>query len=205
MEPEWLKLARTLQAVAQNGLEYAEGEYDKERYQDVRNVALRMLELGSDTKIERISGLFSEQAGYATPKVDVRAVVVRDGEVLLVREKTDRRWAMPGGWCDVNLSAKQNAEKETLEEASMVVRAERLLAVHDRSLHHHPPFPFHVYKFFIQCAIVSGEPAPGSETLAAEFFKPDDLPPLSTGRVTEAQVHRMLDIHDHREWPTEFD
>jgi len=205
MEPEWLKLARSLQAIAQNGLEYSDGVYDKERYKDVRNIALRMMELGSDTRIECIQNLFAKQTGYATPKVDVRAVILREEQVLLVQEKTDQRWALPGGWADVNLSAGQNAEKETEEEAALEVRAERLLAVYDRSQHHHPPFPFHVYKFFIHCVVVSGEPSPGLETMGAEFFSLSSLPPLSTGRVNEMQVHRMVEILQHPDWPTEFD
>ena len=205
MEPEWLKLARSLQAIAQNGLEYSDGVYDKERYIDVQNIALRMMELGSDTKIERIEELFQKQTGYATPKVDVRAVIMRDEQVLLVQEKTDQCWALPGGWADVNLSAGNNAAKETQEEAGLSVRAERLLAVYDRSQHHHPPFPFHVYKFFIHCVIVSGEPTVGLETMDVGFFPLSKLPPLSTGRVNETQIHRMAEILRHPEWPTEFD
>ena len=206
MEPEWLKLARSLQAVAQNGLDLSKGVYDRERYLDVQRIAARMLELGSDTAIEPILDLISQQTGYTTPKVDVRAVVVRAERILLVREKSDQRWALPGGWCEVNHSPARNAEKETREEAGLSVRATRLLAVYDRSCHDHPPYPFHVYKLFIHCVLDNdSEPAPGLETMDAGFFAETELPPLSSGRVNQTQIHRMFEMLRHPERPAEFD
>jgi ADP-ribose pyrophosphatase YjhB (NUDIX family) len=153
----------------------------------------------------RSLGLFAGESGYPTPKVDVRGVVFRDDRLLLVREREDGLWTLPGGWADVGESPREAVEKEIREETGYHTRAVKLLAVWDRDRHGAPPLPWYVYKLAIRCELIGGMAADSIETEAAEFFAEDQIPPLSRGRVTPAQIARIFEHHRHPEWPTEFD
>ena len=205
-EPEWLVLTRNLQAIAQNGLTFSVGVFDRVRYEELRVIASRLMAIGSQGDIEPIINLFSNDVGYTTPKVDVRGVVLRGEEILLVEERSDARWSLPGGWADPGLTPSACIEKEIHEEARLTAKAVRLLAVYDRGSHDHPPNPFSVYKLFFHCEVgPTAEPAPGLETAAAAFFPVGDLPDLSTGRVTRAQIEHMVDAIHHPQRPVAFD
>ena len=204
-EPQWLALTRNLQAIAQNGLAFAEDPYDRERYRELRVIASRLMAIGASEEVEPIIELFSRDTGYTTPKVDVRGVVLRDERVLLVEERSDGHWALPGGWADPGLTPSACIEKEIREEAGLAAKVLRLLAVHDRGSHEHPPGPFSVYKLFFHCGTNTAEPTPGLETTAARFFALDKLPALSTGRVTKTQIEKMVAAARHPEWPAAFD
>jgi ADP-ribose pyrophosphatase YjhB (NUDIX family) len=204
---EWLRWVRRLQTIAQNGLAYAESPYDTERYGQVRRVAAEMAASGPRGSVEGVEGLFSGESGYATPKLDVRALV-RDegGSVLLVREKEDGLWTLPGGWIDVGESPGEAAEREVEEESGYRVRAVSILALWDRDRHPHPPLPFHVYKLFFLCELRGGEPASSStETDGVGFFPVDALPNLSLGRVTPAQISRLVELASEGRGPADFD
>lgn len=206
MEPQWLDWAKRLQAIAQNGLTYATDPFDQERYEGIRRIAAEMMANGSDAGIGEILGLFSDQQGYATPKVDVRGVVFQDDKILLVHERRDGGWTLPGGWADVSESPRECVEKEVREEAGYTIRATKLLAVYDRSKHpHEPPFAFHIYKLFFLCEITGGAPKESVETSGIGFFDEGSLPPLSLSRVLPRQIERMFDHARHPEWPTDFD
>ena len=205
MSPKWLDWASGLQAIAQNGLLYAQNHFDIERYQAIRQVAAEMVAAGSAAEIERITELFSGEEGYATPKVDVRGVLFRDGKVLLVQEWSDGGWTLPGGWADIGASPSENVVREIREETGFEARAVKLLAVYDRNKHPHTPFVHHVYKMFFLCEIVGGQAATSAETLAVGFFGPDEIPPLSVQRVTAGQIERFFEHVRHPEWPTDFD
>ena len=204
-EPRWLALTRNLQAIAQNGLTFSEGEFDRERYDELRTIASQLMALAADADVEPIINLFSQDSGYTTPKVDVRAIVLRDDRVLLVEERSDGCWSLPGGWADPGLTPSACIEKEICEEAGLTAKALRLLAVYDRACHDHPPYPFYVYKLFFHCEAEAGEPTPGLETAATGYFSLDDLPPLSTGRVTKTQIERMVEMVHQPSLPTAFD
>jgi ADP-ribose pyrophosphatase YjhB (NUDIX family) len=205
-QPRWLEWGRELQAIAQNGLLFSTNVYDRERYEAIRKVATEVMACGSDETIEVISGLFSGQSGYATPKVDVRGVVFRDEEILLVREAQDGLWTLPGGWADPNESASEAVRREIYEEAGFVTRGSKLLAVFDRAKHGHTPtYAFHIYKLFVRCEIESGEARPSMETLEVAFFPEDRIPELSVARVTVGQIARCFQHLRHPEWPTDFD
>jgi ADP-ribose pyrophosphatase YjhB (NUDIX family) len=209
VEPRQLEWARRIQAIAQAGLEYADNDFDRQRYGSLRALAVEMaadlVEPDGEASRLRVEELFASGSGYPTPKVDVRALVRRDGRLLLVRERADGRWSLPGGWADVGWSLTENVVREVAEEAGCTVRARRLLAVFDRSRHDHPPSPNHVHKLCVACDLVAGRPRPGPETLAAGWFAPDDLPPLSTGRILAAQVHLLVELDDHPERPPHVD
>jgi ADP-ribose pyrophosphatase YjhB (NUDIX family) len=188
-EPKWVVWARELQAIAQTGLHFSESEYDRERYRRILAISIEILANYSGESPALIRKLFENQTGYATPKVDVRGVVFRDDKLLLVQERSDGLWTLPGGWADVNDSPSEAAEREIVEESGFRAKAERMLAIFDRARHdHEPPFPFHVYKLFILCRLEGGEATTSMETTGVEFFGEDEIPPLSTSRVTRKQI-----------------
>lgn len=205
MEPKWLSWAKEIQATAQSGLAYVKDVYDKERYERLRELSVEILAHYTEDSADKIRLAFASDSGYCTPKVDIRGVVFQDGKVLLVREKIDGKWALPGGWADIGLSPKEVAVKEIREESGFEVEAERLLAVLDKKFHQHPPEPYHVYKMFILCRITGGQALEGLETSAVEFFAEDELPELSEERNTEAQIRMMFDYLRNPQTETRVD
>jgi ADP-ribose pyrophosphatase YjhB (NUDIX family) len=177
---ERVRWARALQAIAQSGLTYTENEFDRARFEAVREVAAEIAaSLTGEEQLELLAR-FAQETGYATPKVDVRGVVVEDGRVLLVREIGETSWTLPGGWADVGETPSKAVEKEVREEAGVEVRAARVLGVYDRDFRGRPQWPAHVYKLYVLCERVAGAPAgDGVETEEASFFAESELPPLS--------------------------
>lgn len=204
--PQWLQWARRIQAISQTGLTYAQDPFDRERYEELRRIAAGIVAQYSTMPESAAQACFGEQSGYATPKIDIRAAVFRDGRILLVRERSDGRWSLPGGWADAGISPAECAAKEVLEESGYRVRAKRLLALLDRDRHGHPPLLFAVYKLFLECELLAAAPlAVNAETDAVGFFAEDELPPLSLTRVQPHQVARLFELHRHPEWPADFD
>lgn len=208
MEPTKLLMhAQRLQALAQTGIEYAANGYDLERFQEIREISVKLLQELTDEPYEKIVRVFASENGYQTPKVDVRSVVFRNrNQILMVREKLDgNKWTLPGGWADIGYTPFEVAVKETEEEAGLLVRAVRLLALWDKRMHSHPPQPWYVYKAFILCEEQGGvllqETA---ETGGAAWFREDELPlnDLSIDRVTESQLATMFQFAHNPELPT---
>lgn len=192
-----LTYAQRLQALAQAGIAYVTTPYDLERYEEIRLISARLLQELTDEPFDKIVRVFASETGYATPKVDVRAVVFRGAEeVLLVQEKIDQgRWTLPGGWADVGYSPSEVAAKETQEETGLIVKPVRLLALFDKRKHSHPPQPWYVYKVLIQCEVVGGElTQQTTETAGAHWFRMEELPgiELSTDRVTLSQLESLF-------------
>jgi ADP-ribose pyrophosphatase YjhB (NUDIX family) len=205
-EPQWLLWARELQAIAQTGLTFSRDEYDLDRYRRLRAIAVEMLAVYSNVPIERVQGLFDQDVGYPTPKIDVRAAVFRDQRILLVREISDGCWTLPGGWADVNQSARECVEREVKEESGFEVRAVKLAAVYDyRRQGNRSPHPYSIYKMFFVCELTGGAAQPSLETSAVDFFARDALPELSLGRVNSRQIERMYAHRDNPGSMTEFD
>lgn len=205
-EPRQLAWARQLQALAQTGLTFTTDPYDIERYQSVRALALEMLAAVGDSETAILAGLFEKEVGYATPKVDVRGAVIREGRILLVREVTDGKWALPGGWADVNASPRENIEREIFEESGYQAKTTKLAAVYDRLKHpHEPAHPFHIYKLFFLCELTGGTARTSVETSDVGFFQENQLPELSRGRVLETQISRMFEHQRDPALPTDFD
>ncbi|MGD9591351.1 MAG: NUDIX hydrolase [Candidatus Berkiella sp.] len=193
------KWASQIQSIGQNGLTFAQSEYDKERYQQLVQIAADMMAAISHTPIEKIMNLFGEQTGYATPKIDVRGAIFKDDKVLMVKETTDQLWTLPGGWADRDLSPAYCVQKEIFEESGFEAKVIKLVALYDKWKHDHPRQWPHTYKCFFLCEIVGGEPRTSIETCAVEFFPVDKLPALSLPRVTASQIQRCYahfrDIH----------
>jgi len=203
--PSNLEVARRLLALAQVGLHFGTSEYDRERYRETAQLAAQLLANESNVSAEHLLSTWYVEDGYATPKVDVRGAVFRERQVLLVRETTDGRWTLPGGWADVNDTPSLAVEKEIEQESGFTAKVVKLAALHDRHRRNHPSYLFHVWKLFFICEITGGAARISHETDAVEFFDVDVLPELSTGRSTAAQIQRMYQHHLHRDWPTEFD
>jgi ADP-ribose pyrophosphatase YjhB (NUDIX family) len=201
-----LDWAQRLQAIAQTGLAYDDpSEYDRERYEQVRRIAAEML-AHPDGDAKAFERVFAAQAGHATPKLDCRGIVFRDAGILLVRERKDDLWTLPGGWVDVGESPSEAVTREVLEESGYRTRAVKLLALYDRSRHGHPVHLWHTWKVFFLCELIDDrQEALGAETTDARFFGRDKLPELSLSRVTPQYIERFFDHRDHPEWPADFD
>ena len=202
-QTEMLQLVKQVQALAEIGLHYSEDDYDLDRYQALEEIALRMLSLVTGLPDEAVRVAAPERNGYRTPKVDVRAVIFNErDEILMVKERIDSRWSLPGGWCDVGYTPTETAEKEAFEEAGIRVKVSRLLAVFDKRCHDHPEDLFYAYKIFLECEAEDHQITTGMETLDVGFFSQDMLPELSTPRNTAGQIHKMFDFHFNRiHWP----
>ncbi|NPV76053.1 MAG: NUDIX hydrolase [Anaerolineae bacterium] len=202
---QWLKWAQQLQALSQNGLAYCKNPFDIERFQAIRDIAAEITSSHSETDYATVKNLFDAEAGYATPKIDVRGVVFQDNKVLLVKEMIDGGWTFPGGWVDINESPSEAVEREVWEESGYEVRAVKLLGLYDRNKHGHPAYFFHVYKLFFLCDLIGGEGKTSLETGGAQFYSKENLPPLSTARTTQEEIFRFFEHLSHPEWPTDFD
>ena len=205
MEPAWLEWARRLNAVAQTGLTFAENPYDIERYTTIGTIAAQMIAQGSRSEIGQVLDLFASDAGYATPKVDVRGAVFQDGKILLVHERSDGMWTLPGGWADVGDSPADAVVREIREESGYKTRATKLLALLDRNRHDHPPHVNHIYKVFIRCEIIGGSPTTSHEIQGVGFFAEDQIPKLSLTRTVPAQITRMFEHYRQPDLPADFD
>lgn len=197
MSFKWLDIAKEIQSIAQAGLEYCTNQYDIDRYHQLRNLSIKILNEYSKEPMQKIHDLFASEKGYQTPKVDIRGVVFHEGKILMVREKIDGKWTLPGGWADVGYSPFEIAIKEVWEEAGIKVVPKRLLSVFDKTKHDHPPDAYHVYKLFILCKYTDGKLKPGTETSDVSWISRDQIPELSSPRITTEQILTMFDYYDN--------
>ena len=202
---KWIDWAQRLQSIAQNGLTYSDNPFEIERCHIIRKIAAEMLAENTSVAAKDFLDLFMDEAGYATPKLDIRGVVFEENKILLVRELSDGGWTLPGGWVDINESPSQAVEREVWEETGYEVHANKLLALYDRHKHGHPEYIFHLYKLYFRCEIIAGEPKDSHETEGAAFFAENEVPPLSIGRTTPEVLQRMFYHMRNADAPTEFD
>lgn len=203
--PDWLIWAREIQALSQTGHHFAENEYQRQRFQRLSEIAAEIISKHSDLEYDRLKDVFHAQIGYATPRVDVRGAVFRDGKLLLVRERADGGWTMPGGWADVGDVPSEAAEREVWEEAGFRVKARRIVGVYDAN-RVGPLEVFHAFKIVFLCEIITGEPRPSEETSEVAFFGSDEIPENLSGERTKARHIRdaFLALEDPH-LPTVFD
>jgi ADP-ribose pyrophosphatase YjhB (NUDIX family) len=206
VDPQWLTWVKRLQAIAQTGLHFTRDHYDRERYEALQGLAAEMMAAGSGMPdSQKLLELFRSERGYATPKVEVRGAIVRDNQILLVREREDGGWTIPGGWADVGESPRAMVIREVKEESGYDVVPRKLAAIFDRNKHPHTPEPTHAYKIFFLCDVLGGEARPSFETPEVGFFPRHQLPPLSAARITAYQIEQMFEHADHPDRPTTFD
>jgi ADP-ribose pyrophosphatase YjhB (NUDIX family) len=203
--PRWLEWAREIQALGQTGLTFSETQYDTQRYTRLMELAAEMVEANTGLPSEPAMESFRLQPGYATPKVDVRGAVVRDGKILLVQERRDGLWCMPGGWADVGETPSEMVEREVWEESGFEVVARKVVGVYDANRSGRPLAFFHAYKVVFLCDIQGGEARPSDETSAVDFFPFGHLPPLSNERTHERHLEDVLAHCRDPQRPAAFD
>ena len=202
--PPWLTWAREIFSLSQSGITYSQNPYDIERYKRLQEITAEIIASESEISKESVLDSFSMQTGYITPKIDVRGAVVRDGKILLIQERADGKWAMPGGWADLGNAPASVAEREVWEESGFQVKAEKVVAVIDANRIQPMEF-YHAYKIIFLCQLLDGEPRTSYETLAVDFFDPHDLPPLSSFRTNEAMLREVFAHIEDPHRPTAFD
>lgn len=189
--PQWLKWAREIQSLSQTGLAFAVTDYEKNRYTRLTELAAEITDSFTNLTSEKIAPVFMNQPGYATPKIDVRSAVIKEGEILLVQEKTDEHWAMPGGWADVGDFPASVAERETEEESGYLVEAKKVVGVFDANRSGRPMEFFHAFKIIFLCDLIGGEPKTSNETIDVGFFSFENLPPLSQNRTNDRYLNEI--------------
>ena len=207
MEQIWLTWAKQLQAIASTGVHFADDPYDRERYTEVAHIAQQMLSALGSVPIEKIEGLVTDFAkGYATPSIDVRGAVIQNDQILLVQEKADGLWSLPGGYADVGLSAAENVAKEISEEANIQVGVMSLYSVRHKAKHAYSEDARDFYKFFFLCEQTDeADPTPGLETGNVGFFTLNELPALSQGRVIPEDITAAFHASRQAAPPALFD
>ena len=172
MQPKWLEWAQQIQAVAQKGLIYSKNPYQVEDYKLLRNIAADIISTHSQIEQSEILDLLVKEIGYPTPKVGVAAAVFQDDKILLVKERSDGCWTLPGGFAEVGESPGEVAVRETFEESGYQTTPIKLFAVYDNNnnKHGHTPYPHGLYKLFFRCEIIGGSPTPSIETEDVDFF-----------------------------------
>jgi len=204
-ESQWLIWARELQALAQTGLTFAVGEYDLARYRRLMELAAEITAHSTGASVDALTEDFMQQPGYATPKVDVRGAVVRENSILLVQERADGRWCMPGGWADVGELPSVMVAREVLEESGLVVRPRKVVGVFDANRSGIPQAFYHAYKVVFLCDVLGGEIRGSDETLDARFFPFTSIPQLSSARTNERHLAEIQAHLADPARPTAFD
>jgi len=192
--PQWLAWAREIQALSQTGLAHATGHYDLQRYTRLLELAAEITVSHTSLSLPDLAENFRFQPGYATPKVDVRGAVIREGKILLVKEKADGCWCMPGGWADVGDLPSAMVVREVREESGFDVVPRKVIGVFDANRTGRPLEFFHAFKIVFLCGLLGGTATASDETTAVEFFSFEALPPLSTNRTNE---RHLAEIRHH--------
>jgi ADP-ribose pyrophosphatase YjhB (NUDIX family) len=203
--PRWLEWAREIQALAQTGLHYATDDYHRGRYRRLMEIAAEITAENTGQPRESIDRAFLAARGYATPKIDVRGAVFRWGKILLVRERVDGGWCMPGGWADVGEAPSAMVEREAWEESGLRVRAAQLVGVYDTNRENGPLEVLHAYKLVFLCQDLGGEPRSSNETSDAGFFDLTEIPSLSNARTSIRHLRDAFARRDDPHRPAVFD
>lgn len=201
---KWLQWAVELQSLAQAGIFYCKDDFDKERYERIREIAVEMISYQSDIPIGKVKDLFCNEIGYQTPKIDCRAAIFQNGKILLVQENNGT-WSLPGGWVDVNVSVKENVVKEVKEEAGLDVTADMVIAVQDREKHNLPVYAYKVCKIFVLCTVIGGKFEPNIETVSSSYFGMNELPVLAAEKNNAEQIKMCFEANRSENWKTFFD
>ena len=186
---------KRLKALADTGLIYSNEPYDLERYEQIKEISLQLMADVINEPLESALGFYKPQKDYPTPKVDVRCLVINQKEeILMVKEKIDGKWTIPGGWADIGYTASEVAVKEVKEETGLEIEVDRLLAIYDKKCHPHPPQPHYVYKIVFLGVIINGNLSKPHDILEVGFFPIDQLPELSEDRILESQIKELVEL-----------
>ncbi len=188
---KWLEIAREIQQLAQTGSAFAVTDYEKNRYKRLTEITAEIIEHHTDLEKESVQKILMEHPGYATPKIDVRAAVIKEGKILLVQETTDNCWAMPGGWADVGDVPSEVATRECKEESGYDVKPIKVIGVFDANRVGGRLEFFHAFKLIFLCELIGGEATPSDETIDVQFFDFNNLPALSLNRTNEKHLNEI--------------
>lgn len=202
---KWLTIAREIQQLAQTGAAFAVTDYEKNRYKRLTEITAEIIEHHTTLEKESLQKVLMEHPGYATPKIDVRAAVIKDGKILLVQESTDNCWAMPGGWADVGDIPSDVAIRETKEESGFDVKPIKVVGVYDANRIGGKLEFFHAFKIIFLCELIGGEAKTSDETLDVKFFTFDELPLLSLNRTNKQHIDEIKKHLTDENRPAYFD
>jgi ADP-ribose pyrophosphatase YjhB (NUDIX family) len=202
---KWLGWAREIQQLSQTGLAFAITDYEKQRYLRLTEIVAEILDHHTLLEKEAAHKILMEQPGYATPKVDIWAAVIKEGKILLVHERSDNKWSMPGGWADVGDVPSEVAIRETKEESGYDVKPVKVIGVFDANRSGRQLEFFHAFKIVFLCELLGGEAATSDETQDVGFFNFDDLPPLSPNRTNENHITQIIAHLKNSATPVYFD
>jgi ADP-ribose pyrophosphatase YjhB (NUDIX family) len=197
-----------LKALVNTSLYYNKDVYDRERLEEMKEILLEISQKLTSYSKDELEAFFNEDLGYVTPKVDVRAVVFEDNRLLLVKEKAEGQWSLPGGWADVGYSPAEIAQKEVREESGLEVIPLQLFKLVDKAKHPYPKSLNYVYKFFFYCEPKTFELHPGLETSEARFFSREEvenLQNISVDRNTREDLLGAFEYHNHPTAGAKFD
>ena len=203
--PQWLLWAREIQSISLTGLSYSKDTFDSLRYRRLMEIAADITHRHTGVSQDSLIENFLAQPGYATPKTGVRGAVIRDRKILLVQDRDDNRWCMPGGWADVGEAPSQAVAREVQEESGFAVSPVKLIGIYDSNRVRTPLSFYHAYKIVFLCEITGGVAATSIETCAVDFFGIDSLPPLSEERTNERHIAEAFAHIDDNNRPAEFD
>lgn len=202
---KWLKWAIEIQSLAQAGLAYTSNVYDIERYERLREISAEIIEEKSNIGLDKVKGLFCNETGYQTPKIDTRAVIFKDNKILLTHENNGT-WSLPGGWCDVLESVKSNTIKEVKEETGLDVETIKIISIQDRNKHNKPVYAYGVCKVFVLCKVIGGKFVENIETTEIKYFSLDDIPSnLAEEKTNKEQIKMCFNAYKDKNWQTQFD
>lgn len=201
----WIEIAKRINSIAQTGLTFTKDKFDKERYSELLELSITIMNNITEIGTKKLDFVFNRDIGYQTPKVGIRAVVFRESKILLVKEKMDGRWSLPGGYADTGMLPSEIAINEVKEESGFDVKPTRILGLIDYNKYQEKPFPFDVYQLFMECEIIGGEAQTGIETSDVGFFEISELPELSERRVTKEQILKMYELYKDKELKPIFD
>ena len=200
----WFSWAQELQFLAQAGLAYTENIFDRERFLRIREISAEILSYQTEIPLCKVTELFCNEEGFQTPKIDTRAAIFKGNKILLVQE-SNKKWTLPGGWCDCNESIASNTIKEVREEAGLEAVIVRLIALHDRKKHNLPIYIHNITKAFVLCKAVGGKFCANSETLDSGYFELDSLPPLDESKTNYEQIKMCFEANSDENWKVVFD
>ena len=190
---DFVKHLQRMIAVTDTGLTFTKDPFDRERYEDLRSLLSKMLNQGLDIDSEEVAEVMTPTSAYATPLMDVRAWIVEDEKICLVRGQGENDWALPGGFGEVGYSPTENILKEIEEETGFEAKVERLLAVFDTNRFQLQSKQY--AKFVFECKLLDGQFQENQEIADLQFFAIDQLPNLSEKRITKEQIEILWQVY----------
>ena len=190
---DFAKYLQRMIALTDTGLTFTKDPFDRERYEDLRSLLSEMLNQASDLDAEEVAEVLKPTSAYATPLMDVRAWIVEDEKICLVRGQGENDWALPGGFGEVGYSPTENILKEIEEETGFKAKVERLLAVFDTNRFQLQSKQY--AKFVFECKLLDGQFQKNQEIADLQFFAIDQLPALSEKRITKEQIEILWQVY----------